>query len=267
MNKNDKLTIVLGLIALLAVLATTAPAPAMNDPATGRWITRDPSYYDEAIVAPSPADFDTLQYLTKRSTPEVVTTANASQRVSLQLVLQNNPTSYIDWTGMAATEEVDCFDGQDCNPYLLLGPEYRGSGPRIGPTRQYGKRPKCLCPCIELHENISYGLYFMPCVRTQLAVRRCLRIPEEKERTNCIIAMTRAWFEWNHSECVHAQSECPGHLASYACFEICAAMVLCPCHEECKEEADKMRKDTARECAIALTCKPPPLVFPGPPYR
>lgn len=45
MNRIDRATIVLGLTALLAVLAVTAPASAMNDPVTGRWITRDPLEY------------------------------------------------------------------------------------------------------------------------------------------------------------------------------------------------------------------------------
>src|SRR5512140_3002318 len=44
MSRNDRSTIVLGLMVLLAVLAVTVPASAMNDPVTGRWITRDPLY-------------------------------------------------------------------------------------------------------------------------------------------------------------------------------------------------------------------------------
>jgi hypothetical protein len=50
MNRNDRSTIVLGFVALLAVLAVTAPAPAMNDPVTGRWITRDPLTYNPLQV-------------------------------------------------------------------------------------------------------------------------------------------------------------------------------------------------------------------------
>jgi hypothetical protein len=46
MNRKDRLTIVFGLLALLAVLAVTAPTLAMNDPVTGRWTTRDPLYSD-----------------------------------------------------------------------------------------------------------------------------------------------------------------------------------------------------------------------------
>ncbi len=36
----------LGHLATLLVLATTVPAAAMNDPVTGRWLTRDPIEYD-----------------------------------------------------------------------------------------------------------------------------------------------------------------------------------------------------------------------------
>ena len=50
MNRNDRSTIVLALIALLTVLATTAPVSAMNDPVTGRWITRDPLHYNRNVI-------------------------------------------------------------------------------------------------------------------------------------------------------------------------------------------------------------------------
>jgi hypothetical protein len=45
MNRNDKPTLVLGLLGSLAVLAVTNPSPAMHDPVTGRWTTRDPLQY------------------------------------------------------------------------------------------------------------------------------------------------------------------------------------------------------------------------------
>jgi len=39
-----------GCLMLLTVLVVTAPALAMNDPATGRWITRDPLWYNNNSV-------------------------------------------------------------------------------------------------------------------------------------------------------------------------------------------------------------------------
>jgi len=41
----------LGCLTLMAVLVVTAPALAMNDPATGRWVTRDPLHYNRKLVA------------------------------------------------------------------------------------------------------------------------------------------------------------------------------------------------------------------------
>lgn len=54
MIRNDASTVMLGLIALLTVLALTDGTWAMNDPVTGRWITRDPQgYAPTRLLTPS----------------------------------------------------------------------------------------------------------------------------------------------------------------------------------------------------------------------
>jgi hypothetical protein len=56
MNRNHKMTLVLALFGLLAILTLTNPALAMNDPVTGRWITRDPLEYNMRLLKPRARD-------------------------------------------------------------------------------------------------------------------------------------------------------------------------------------------------------------------
>jgi hypothetical protein len=79
MNKNDKSTIVLGHIALLAVLAMTTPAPAMNDPVTGRWITRDTLPYNTSSLHPNG-----LVAVTLANRPGIMSTLESAPRLAYE---------------------------------------------------------------------------------------------------------------------------------------------------------------------------------------
>ena len=92
MNRNSRSTIVLGLTALLAVLAVTARASAMNDPVTGRWLTRDPRTYDVQQVQQI-AEFAELH---RHTSPGVGTGRSGKLAPTLEV---RPPDRAARWTG------------------------------------------------------------------------------------------------------------------------------------------------------------------------
>jgi hypothetical protein len=176
MNKNDRSTTVLGLTALLAVLATTAPAPAMNDPVTGRWTTRDPLNYDAQVSASTVMGTGSDPTITlraqnlrrmrpiSRSTPSAQLfefgMANPSRKQDPSGLCPVQPScSLIDTWPPEAKQEYACgfkelSNGHDGGVVCLCGEKWECFWSK-GLDPQY---ETILKPCVEAHETVhSHG--------------------------------------------------------------------------------------------------------------
>ena len=107
MNRNDRLTIMFGLIALLAVLAVTVPASAMNDPVTGRWISRDPLQYNAGDLPGAVADSQRVNDPTANVPANILRKSGASRDAF-------EPQLRLAW------QQVSPTSGGSLNSYLLL---------------------------------------------------------------------------------------------------------------------------------------------------
>jgi hypothetical protein len=122
MNRNDRSTMVLGVFALTALLTVTVPATAMNDPVTGRWITRDPLYYGS------------LSYLNPRPGGWVPLTAPQERdRLNLYEAMRDDPVNRTDADGRRAigfpcpTVPCSC---NGCTPFAFWEVVYMELGQR-----------------------------------------------------------------------------------------------------------------------------------------
>ena len=79
-------------LSLVAMLLPLPPAMAMNDPATGRWITRDPIKYNNEI----------LDRPLNLAEPQV-SQGGLSGAGDLYVFLSANPNKHQDWSGLIIT--------------------------------------------------------------------------------------------------------------------------------------------------------------------
>lgn len=108
---------VLGCLMLVAVLVVTAPALAMNDPATGRWIKRDPLIHNRMILLPiEPLNRKELALGDYVGRPEIEVVERIGVEKyyngtrSLYLLQHSNPILNSDPSGL-------CPPDPACSPY------------------------------------------------------------------------------------------------------------------------------------------------------
>jgi len=98
-------------ITLALLLATVAPAFAINDPTTGRWITRDPLHYDSALL-PDVRHASLAELLVA---DQFLGAEGAKLRLSqtrddsnLYQFVQCSPLTFADWTGTCQVDLHNC---------------------------------------------------------------------------------------------------------------------------------------------------------------
>lgn len=159
MDRNDRSAIVLGVMALLGALAVASPASAMNDPVTGRWITRDPvacnrpsavgipNFPEYRMHIHSPGTTATLggaltspwlasgraSHLGPPSTHTIYDGASYSQK--LYESMNSSPITHADASGLSSSTEQPCRppNVRETDRCKMLKVEESGCGPQRGP--------------------------------------------------------------------------------------------------------------------------------------
>ena len=148
MNRIDRSTIVLGLTALLAVLALSVPVAAMNDPVTGRWMTRDPIAYDPGIISARAVDV-------RANDP--INSPPRAQASTSGIMTAPTATVMVPWSSGASADFTDYSE-------LLHGRafEYLDSTPscRVDPSGllSWGT----LCNCLGICRDCGWGASLHP---------------------------------------------------------------------------------------------------------
>ena len=164
MNERENRIMSVGLLSLAAILTAAAPALAMNDPVTGRWITRDPLPYNMGILVP---DQQATLRGEQRPFAQVIRTITGqdflaqppaepafrhdqAERANSFLCMSANPTAKSDPLGLNTWKPCP---GNDTGPWprppYMKGQELLNSG-CLGAVSRWVDYPFpmcCLCRC------------------------------------------------------------------------------------------------------------------------
>jgi hypothetical protein len=269
MNRNNKMTLVMGLLTSLAFLVTALPAVAMNDPVTGRWTTRDPLAYNHAASASI-----VLPHTTRSS----------------NLLLGRTP---LDGELRAARDHTVIGQAYDGNAYLLMianplggyDPDGRKQVPDgawcwLGGNEANGlegmdftwRQPysACVDDCSWVHEQQHVQQNDSACRKAQGDYQACARA---KDPDACHRRVEDAWKEYWRNPCNQANDDCEAGKAQVACLEYCVQHdedCWCECYALLYEKIPwgepkgRAVQDRTREfCEEATTC--PRVPYQSPP--
>lgn len=149
-------------LMLVLILVVSAPALAMNDPATGRWMTRDPLFYNRKSLSPSPPyhrrPIEHLRHdsVDLSSHPNSATTAGFRAHIldmahTLKLAGKHSHASRLLFSVQQVIavrqEDINLYQLSISNPFVFLDPFgtcVSAWGNYCGPKFCGGKP---ICPC------------------------------------------------------------------------------------------------------------------------
>ena len=117
MNAHHHNTILLGLLGTIAILASAAQAQAMDDPVTGRWMTRDPLHYNPKAV-PHTGEFRSAN--NRHPEPQGMDNEQSAERVDNGELAAENTGMEIPFAGMSLYEYLASSPSSTNDPSGLI---------------------------------------------------------------------------------------------------------------------------------------------------
>jgi len=203
----------------------------MNDPATGRWITRDPLFYNRRALILTSLD------------SRVVVTASTNEAFELALfsLPVSNPNSMLDPSGLRMVPTL---------AQCTFGP----NAPPGGTLTGLSEIDDCYADCVEAHEQQHLSDMSGPCFEAQRWFAHCDLFSNPGA---CRAAVVWEWNQWFGNPCVEADFECRANEVSVGCLQGCMAGEPC-CAGVCENQLVNVRMpEWINQCATAANCNMP----------